>query len=96
MSKFIFQKLPDDSSYHSPDLTEIKLTTEHNSLPELLQEFKNFLSACGFIIPAGAELDLTDEEDDEEFISRDRSVDLGDELRESVRTKRSKRGCPPT
>lgn len=49
--------------YKSKDYpnTKVVLTTDANTLPEILEEFTNFLNSCGF--STKGDLVFTDEED---------------------------------
>jgi len=44
-----------------PDTTRIEMTFEDESLNDILANFKNFLSACGFGINCGDEIELIKE-----------------------------------
>lgn len=48
MNRYTFIKTRDVQNPY--DITEINMTVETESLPELLEEFKNFLIASGFTI----------------------------------------------
>lgn len=51
-------------SKHSEDGTKIEMEIpEHASLNEVLEEFQNFLRACGYVVEYNKVLDLMDMDD---------------------------------
>lgn len=56
MIKFIKIRNPDNRF----DQTDIEVSTDYECLPEIFQEFKGFLQACGFIIDG--DIDVIEEE----------------------------------
>ena len=95
MSKYTFKKVPSESlTLHQTDFTEVVITTEHDSLYDLLEEFKCFLSACGYSIDPSAELKLVGGGDCEDMESGVECCD-GSELRDSIQAEGNYATRPP-
>lgn len=62
MSKFKLIKLQDDENPH--DITRVEMTIETVSYRDLLEEFENFLKACGFVFKG--QVDIVREEDNDD------------------------------
>lgn len=68
MIKFIKIRDPDNRHDH----TDVEVSTDHECLPEIFQEFKGFLQACGFTIAGDIEVveeevvEYAEEENDED------------------------------
>lgn len=60
MPKYTFYK-PKDKDNHF-DRTEVAIICDTESLDDLLEAFKEFLLACSFHIPNGAEIEIIENE----------------------------------
>ena len=61
---FIFKKLPDPGNQF--DNSEIEYKCNEQSLPEILNDFKDFLAGCGYPISFSDSIELVKENEDEE------------------------------
>lgn len=48
MAKYVFKKIKDETNQY--DVSDVTFEVDTVGLPELLEEFKNFLLASGFVI----------------------------------------------
>jgi hypothetical protein len=55
-----FKKIPDPTNQF--DKTTVVVETESQTLPDLLDDFADFLKGCGFVIPNNCSIQIVEEE----------------------------------